>query len=157
MGSTIRSLSSSSRLTTSLLGPACRAAARSELSLPPIFFASFFACMEGRGALACTSILRAASSTEQSQIQQMTGAAGNTRWQRADSAGYMPTWTLIWFDLTYETILTFPCTALGLLAFSMEPNYERTKAVMSTAGATQANPVKRLLNRVFVGCLRLLW
>lgn len=45
--------------------------------------------MEGRGALACTSILRAASSTEQSQIQQMTGAAGNTRWQRADSAGYM--------------------------------------------------------------------
>ena len=79
------------------------------------------------------------------------------RYVVADSAGYMPTWTLIWFDLTYETILTFPCTALGLLAFSMEPNYERTKAVMSTAGATQANPVKRLLNRVFVGCLRLLW
>jgi len=75
----------------------------------------------------------------------------------ARSNGKMGTWTLIWFDLTFETILSLPCTSLGLLGFAMEQNYERTKAVMSTPGAMHKNPLKRILHRVFVGCLRLLW
>ena len=37
----------------------------------------------------------------------------------------MPTWTLIQFDLIFNTILALPATALGLLAFSTEPNYQR--------------------------------
>ena len=64
---------------------------------------------------------------------------------------------VIWFDLIFETLLALPCTAFGLLGFAMQPNYERTLAVMSTPGATQKHPVKRLLHRVFIGCLRLLW
>lgn len=79
------------------------------------------------------------------------------RYVVVDKAGQMTSWTLIWFDTAYETILSLPCTALGLLSFSMEPNYARIREVMSTPGAMQPNPVKRLVHRVFVGCLRLLW
>ena len=75
----------------------------------------------------------------------------------ANAEGSMTTWTLIVFNTTFETLLALPCTALGLLGFAMQPNYERTLEVMSTPGATQKHPVKRLINRVFCGCLRLLW
>lgn len=33
----------------------------------------------------------------------------------ADDEGNMSTWTLIWFDLVFETVLAIPCTLFGLL------------------------------------------
>ena len=61
------------------------------------------------------------------------------------------TWTLIWFNIGFETVLSVPCTALGLLAFAMEPNFARVKATMSM----HRHPVKRLGYRI-VGCAKLL-
>ena len=70
----------------------------------------------------------------------------------SDDQGNLSTWTLIWFDLVFETVLTVPCTLGGLLAFAMEPNYERVRATMSM----DRHPGKRLAQRI-IGCLRLLW
>ena len=69
----------------------------------------------------------------------------------ADEHGQLSTWTLIWFDLIFETILTVPCTLFGLLAFAMEPNFERVHATMSQ----DPHPMRRLAKRI-CGCLRLL-
>jgi hypothetical protein len=66
--------------------------------------------------------------------------------------GYMRTWTLIGFDIVFETLLAIPCTVVGLLAFCMEPNYDRVKATMSM----EKHPGKRIWYRI-LGCLRLLW
>lgn len=62
-----------------------------------------------------------------------------------------PTWTLIWYNIAFETALSVPCTALGLLAFAMEPNFARVKATMSM----HPHPVKRLGYRI-IGCAKLL-
>lgn len=69
----------------------------------------------------------------------------------ADADGNMTTWTLIWFDLVFETVLTVPCTLFGLLAFAMQGNYERVKETMSE----DPHAGRRLAKRI-VGCLRLL-
>ena len=90
-------------------------------------------------------------------VADADGCQRDTPGCRQPGVPAMSTWTLIWFDIAYETVLALPCTALGLLSFAMEPNYERVKQVMSTPGATQPHPLKRLAHRVFVGCLRLLW
>lgn len=66
--------------------------------------------------------------------------------------GMMGTWTLIIFDLVFETLLSIPCTILGLLAFCMQPNYQRVKDTMST----DKHAGKRIGKRI-LGCLRLLW
>ena len=74
------------------------------------------------------------------------------RYVVADRYGEMTTWTLIWFDLVFETILSAPCTIFGILSFCVEENYDRVVATMST----EPHPVRRLLRRI-LGCLKLLW
>jgi len=70
----------------------------------------------------------------------------------ADKQGNMSTWTLIWFDLIYETILTIPCTLGGLLGWSMQHNYDRVVATMST----HPKPLPRLGYRI-INCFKLLF
>lgn len=66
------------------------------------------------------------------------------------SPQYVDTWALIWFNLVYETILAIPCTMLGLLAFSMEYNYDRVKRTMSM----HPRPVRRAYLRIWA-CIKL--
>lgn len=66
--------------------------------------------------------------------------------------GKLATWHAIWFNIAFETVLAVPCTVLGLLGFSMEPNYLRAKRLLST----DPNKCKRLWGRI-KGCIRLLF
>lgn len=68
--------------------------------------------------------------------------------------GEFSTWGLIWFDLVFEIILCVPCTMLGLLAFGMEPNYDRVRELLSSPGCTHKVIWKRALHRIGA-CFRL--
>lgn len=43
----------------------------------------------------------------------------------------LDTWTLIWFNVIYEVLLTVPVVTLGLLGYSLEPNLNLTISKMS--------------------------
>ena len=53
------------------------------------------------------------------------------------------TWTLIWFNVTYEVLLSIPIVLLGLVGYSVDKNLSATLALMST----HPNVAMRLVSR----------
>lgn len=57
----------------------------------------------------------------------------------------LPAWTLIWTAISFITILPLLHMPLGMLAFALEPNYERVEQLM----VQDANPIRQVLSRAY--------